>query len=253
MNAPIITDEQFNSLIAFRQAAYACLGNARDAQFDLADAVLLTPAANSFAELSLSPVFRRRWASVYEAIQDGRPDREALLRLYIAHIPTAFRPLLAGDHTAWPHLSAPTLRERTIEHQPTKIIGQKPITIGQGFSTLAWIPPEGGSWANPLLNERISSPETPIGKASSQLRRVCQNLPVRPISLWDAEYGNATFVNETADIPADKIVRLRPNLCLLGPPPPYAGHGRPAVHGRKFKLKDSTTWDPAVEVLGRRP
>lgn len=243
------TDEQFTRLIEFRQAAYQCLGNARDAQFELTDAVILTPAANSFVELSLSPVFRRLWSSIYEAIQDGQPDREGLMRLYLAQIPSTPRPLLAGDHTAWPRLSAPTLRERTVEHHPTKIVGNKPITIGQGFSTLAWIPEEVGSWAPPVLHERITSAETPIGKGVSQLRRVSQALPVRSISLWDGEYGNATFVNESADIPADKILRLRPNLCLWGPPPPYSGHGRPRVHGDKFKLKDPTTWGPPAQVL----
>ena len=50
------------------------------------DAVLATPAVNSFAELALAPVFRRRWASLYEALQDGRPDRDALLRLYVQHL-----------------------------------------------------------------------------------------------------------------------------------------------------------------------
>jgi len=247
---PIITDDPFNKLKAFRQAAYEYLGNARDAQFELTDAVILTPRVNSFVELSLSPVFRRLWPSIYEAIEDGQPDREGLMRLYIAQIPSIPRPLLAGDHTAWPRLSAPTLRDRTVEHQPTKIIGNKPITIGQGFSTLAWIPEKEGSWALPLLHERITSTETPIVKASSQLRRVCQELPVRPISLWDSEYGNATFVNETADIPADNIVRLRPNICLWGPPPPYSGPGRPRVHGDKFKLEDPTTWGAPAEVLG---
>jgi len=78
--------------------------------------------------------------------------------------------------------------------------------------------------------------------ASSQLRCACEQLAVRPLSLWDAEYGCAPFVLATADIPADKIVRLRANLCLYGPPPSYSGHGRPAKHGDKFKFKDATTW-----------
>lgn len=215
-----VTDARFAKLVEFRQAAYECLGNARDAQFELTDAVILTPAANSFVELSLSPVFRRLWPSIYEAIQDGQPDREGLMRLYLAQIPTTSRPLLAGDHTAWPRLFAPTLRERTVEHQPTPIVGNKPITIGQGFSTLAWIPEDQGSWALPLLNERISRATTPIEVGSNQLRRVSAALPGRPISLWDAEYGNASFVKATADIAADKVLRLRPNLCLWGPPPP---------------------------------
>lgn len=251
MQTPTPTREQFNNLIEFRQAAYQCLGKARDAQFELADAVLLTPAANSFAEFTCSPAFRRRWPSVYEAIQDGTPDRQGLLRLYVAQIPSSPRPLLAGDHTAWARLSARTLRDRTVEHQPTQISGQKPITIGQGYSTLAWLPSEvaGSSWALPLLHERIASTETPISKVVGQLRQVTACLPARPLVLLDSEYGNATFVRESADLAADKMFRLRPNLCLYGPPPPYSGHGRPRLHGDKFKLSDATTWGPAAEEL----
>lgn len=47
-------------LRAFRQAAYERLGKARDATFELTDAVLLTRNAYSLADLSLCPVFRRK-------------------------------------------------------------------------------------------------------------------------------------------------------------------------------------------------
>jgi hypothetical protein len=242
-------DEQITRLIAFRQAAYACMGKGRDALFDLMDAILLTPAVNSLAELSLSPVFRRRWFSVYAALADGEVNREALLGLYSAQIPQTPPPLLAGDHSAWPRPQARTLRDRTFQHQPTPIGGNRPITIGQGYSTLAWIPDSQGSWALPLLHERIESAQTPLEKAAEQLRRACKVLPQRPLSLYDAEYGNASFVRATADIPADRVMRLRPNLCLRGPKPSYAGVGRPAEHGPKFKLNDPTTWTMPSQTL----
>jgi hypothetical protein len=242
-------EEQITRLIAFRQAAYHCLGNGRDALFDLMDAVLLTPAIHSLADLSLSPVFRRRWPSVYAALRDGVVDRHALLRLYASHLPAGERPVLAGDPTAWPRPKARTLRDRTFEHQPTLITGNRPVTIGQGYSTLAWIPKREGSWALPLLHERIGSAETPIGKAAEPLRRACQLLPKRPLSLHDSEYGNASFVLATADIPADRVMRLRPNLCLRGPKPPYSGTGRPAEHGEKFKLNDPATWTEPIQTL----
>lgn len=124
----------------FRQAAYTHLGKAHDATFELTDAILLTRNVYCLADLSLSPVFRRRWPSIYEAIQDTRPDREKLMKLYIKQIPTQKRVLLAGDHTAWSRPDAVTLKERTIEHSTTAIAGNKPITIGQGYSTIAWIP-----------------------------------------------------------------------------------------------------------------
>ncbi|WP_242054668.1 hypothetical protein [Nostoc sp. FACHB-190] len=57
----------------FRQAAYSYLGRAHDATFELMDAILLTRNAYSLADLSLSPAFRRKWSSIYEALQDSRP------------------------------------------------------------------------------------------------------------------------------------------------------------------------------------
>jgi len=241
--------KHFNKLIQFRQAVYSNLGNARDALFELSDAVIATPAANSFAELSCSKYFRRRWSSLYEALQDGRPDRQALMRLYCQQVEENERPMLAGDHTAWPRPSAYTLRDRTVEHQPTPVPGNRPITLGHGYSTLAWVAEWKGSWALPLLHERITSQETPFTKAREQLGKVQSQLAVRSISLWDAEYGCAPFLLATADIPADKIIRLRPNLRLFGPPLPYKGKGRHPKHGQKFKFKDPTTWWEPVECF----
>jgi len=67
--------------------------------------------------------------------------------------------------------------------------------------------------------------------------------------LWDAEYGCASFVKQTADIAADKLMRSRSNRVLYGSPPAYTGIGRPRVHGDKFKLNDSTTWWTPDQIL----
>jgi hypothetical protein len=239
----------FDKLKQFRTSAYTILGNAKDALFDLMDAVLVTRSVYSFVELSVSPVFRRQWSSIYEALEDSNPPREELMRLYIKQLPEPEQIVLAGDHTAWPRLEARTLRERTYEHQAQPLSGAKPVTIGQGYSTIAWIPETEGSWALPLLHERITSFTNAIEKAAFQLKQVCQNLPLRPLSLWDAEYGCASFVNQTADIEADKLMRSRSNRVLYSAPPAYKGIGRPRIHGNKFKLNDPTTWWTPNQVL----
>ncbi|WP_258169727.1 transposase [Nostoc sp. 'Peltigera membranacea cyanobiont' N6] len=218
----------------FRQVAYKYLGRAKDATFELTDAILLTRNVYSLADLSLSPVFRRKWPSVYEALQDSRPQRQKLMQLYIKQIPVEGRPLLAGDHTNWSRPDAVTLQERTYEHSGTSIAGNKPITVGQGYSTIAWIPEDSGSWALPLRHERITSWENPIEKAVWQLKQVCEHLPTRPISVWDSEYGCAPFILKTANIPCDILVRLRSNLCLWGEPGAYTGIGCPRKHGNQF-------------------
>lgn len=240
-----------NKLKQFRIGVYTILGKAKDALFDLMDAVLVTRSVYSFAELSVSPVFRRKWSSIYEAIQDSEPPRKELMKLYIKQLSLREQIVLAGDHTAWGRPDARTLKERTFEHQAHPMSGAKPVTIGQGYSTIAIIPETEGSWALPLLHERITSFENPIEKAAAQLRLVCENLPTRPISLWDAEYGCASFVKQTADIGADKLMRVRSNRLFYGAPPIYRGNGRPRIHGDKFKVNDSSTWwipDQKLEV-----
>ncbi|HVF98941.1 MAG TPA: NF041680 family putative transposase [Chloroflexia bacterium] len=253
-------DKQLNNLMEFRQAAYKGLGRAKDALFELADAVQLTQSLPSIAHLSLCPLFRRKWPSVYEALQDGTPDRDALLQLYSSHVhdstyPTLATPrvLLAGDNTAWPRPLARTLSERTYLHQPATLpgLGGRPITVGHSYSTVAWVPEEEGSWALPLLHERITSGESVLDKAADQLSRARKCLPgeVQLISMYDSQYGCAPFVEATSSIECDKVLRLRPNLRLFEPPPPYKGRGPHPKHGPPFKLNDPDTWSNTDELL----
>jgi len=85
-------------------------------------------------DLTLNPLFRRQWSSVYEALQDCRPDLEKLMQLYIQQMSQVERPVLAIDHhTAWLRPHARTLKERTYEHQPTALPHGIPVGIGQGY------------------------------------------------------------------------------------------------------------------------
>ena len=254
---------QLNNLIQFRQGAYRCLGKAKDALFELSDALLVTPSVPSLAHLSLSPLFRRRWPSVYEAVQDATPDTQALLSLYASRVqpsepsthPTLSTPrvLLAGDNTAWPRPLARTLSERTYLHQPAQIpgLGNRPVTAGHGYSTLAWIPQGEGSWALPLLHQRITPLDNALDKAAAQLNMARECLPadVEVIGMYDSQYGCAPFVAATSSIKCDKILRLRPNLRLFEAPPPYKGKGPRPKHGTPFKLKDPSTWGNTDELL----
>jgi hypothetical protein len=241
--------EHFNKLIEFRQAAYERLGNARDALFELSDAVIQMRQVQSFVELSCAPVFRRKWSSAYEALQDSRPDREGLLALYMNQLAPQERLVLAGDHTAWQRLWAERLAGRSYQHQPTPIPGRRPVTIGHGYSTLAVIPEAQGSWALPVIHERIVN-QKPVESAARQLRQVCQKLLGRPLSLWDSEYGCAAFLLSTAQVQADKLIRLRTNLCLEGPTKPRRSkQGQAPKHGIKFNFKDPTTWWCPDEIV----
>jgi DDE superfamily endonuclease len=234
--------QKLNLLVEFRQAIYGCFKQAGDALFELLDALLLSPRLRSFPELSCVPVFRRKWSSLYECLQDGRIDDEQRLDLCLKNLPANERLILIGDSTAWPRLYTETLEDCSIQHQPTPIVLQKPITVGHGYSTLGVVPEEQGSWFLPLLHERIKSSLTPGQKAAEQLKRLVGLLARRVLALFDSGYGNGTFFNQTAEIDCDLLVRVRPHRVLYHEPPPYCGRGRRRIHGPAFRLKDPQTW-----------
>jgi hypothetical protein len=111
----------------FRQAIYDCLGKAKDAVFELMDAVLTSPSIPSFVSLSQSPVFRRQWSSIYAALHDSRPPKRKLMKLLVQEIATDEQPFLAGDHSFWARPEAKTLKERTF-------YGDREGSIGIGLS-----------------------------------------------------------------------------------------------------------------------
>ena len=86
----------------------------------LMDAVMTTRNAACLAEFALSPLFNRQWSSVYEALQDSRPERKKLMVLYIKQleqqVPAGEYVLVAIDHTAWGRPDAKTLKDRTHQY-----------------------------------------------------------------------------------------------------------------------------------------
>jgi hypothetical protein len=150
--------------------------------------------------------------------------------------------LMAIDHTAWGRPDAKTLEDKTYQYQAG-------VIVGVGYSTIAWIPEAQGSWALPLLHERIKSTEAPIQKAAAQLKQVCESSKNPVLAVLDREYGNATWVLAQAKIQADCLMRVRRNACFWAAPPPYSGRGRPRKHGEKMKLNDPTTWQEADATI----
>jgi hypothetical protein len=86
MDAP----DPLTSLRAFRAELYGCFGRRADALFEVGDALLATGPPASLPHLSLSPLHRRGWGSVYDALAAGRLSGDALRSAVAA------RPLAGG-------------------------------------------------------------------------------------------------------------------------------------------------------------
>src|SRR5262249_61799740 len=77
------------------------------------DAIVQTPSARSFAELSLAPAFTRQWPSIYSALADGSVDVEELRKLCLEQLPRQQSRLhFAIDVTAVRAKPSPTFKNR---------------------------------------------------------------------------------------------------------------------------------------------
>ncbi|MGB0387359.1 MAG: hypothetical protein ACPGWR_21270, partial [Ardenticatenaceae bacterium] len=80
MNITVATDP----LHQFRQEVYKSFEYRRDALMELLDALTSNRNAQSVVELSLSPLFRRQYSSVFDAIENylfaDNPDDLTLIR-----------------------------------------------------------------------------------------------------------------------------------------------------------------------------
>ena len=240
--------EQFNDLIEFRQAIYTQgLTKARDAQFELIDALLAGQPIRSYPELSLLPVFRRKWSSIYAAIEDGGQDRDWLEKYFIRQIPTQGVQLFSLDGTAWPHPAARTLADLQYVFSPTPAVDGGSIVVGHPYSVLAWVPERGRSWVGPVSVRRVPSEQSDVEMGIEQVKQLCQHRQTEMLEelhliIADAKYGNHRFLGSLKDEPCGTLVRLYRNRVLYGTPPSYRGQGRPRLHGDRFAFKEPETW-----------
>ena len=243
----IPTQEQLNKLSAFRQLLYENgLEQARDAQFELIDAILTSCHIRSFVELSLSPLHRRNWSSAYAAIENGAQDSDYLTLLFSYHLPREPVQVFALDATKWVHADAHTLSGLVLGPTTNKRNIQ-PVHV---YSMLAYIPEVISSWALPISTERLQPDGTEVQLGIRQVEQLCDSSPYDNLQVIvaDGSYGNHIFLKGLQELSCAAVVRLRRDRILHGEPL-YGGRGRPPVHGKRFAFKEHETWDTPDEEV----
>jgi hypothetical protein len=258
----------------FRDQVYRVFAQYPDTVMDLLDSLASNQSARSVAELSLNPVFRRAYSSLYQAVAElvVPTTAEERLALEASLISVVAELLVPAEEPAfWPfaldglslaRLYAATLTDRSYVHWPEQIKSKLPVTVGHGYSILTALPadeqPEDAPWAVPLSSRRVASQEGALAVGVAQVRAILANpkLPwhgKRVVLVIDSLYSVAAFLGPLAG--EDNLVnvsRLRSNRVLYrqpGPKPP-GKRGR-AWFGAAFKLGDPTTWgepDERVEL-----
>jgi hypothetical protein len=162
-------EEAMITLQQFRREIYGCMKRGGDAMFNLCDALLSESQAQSLPELSFSAAFERKWASVYEALEDGdiKVERvqEVVVRTLLSPMQEGASVWIAVDATPIERLDAETSEDRGYIHLPNLPLVDKAISVGWQYSNVVLLPQTPSSWVPPLDIRRIET-ETDSSRGS---------------------------------------------------------------------------------------
>lgn len=235
-----------NTLKQIRQQVYQCCLQSRDAFFELSDALSSEVSARSLPELSLSPFFRRTWASVYEVLEDGLIDTERWMSVWTTAL------LEQQEGPVWVSIDSTSIARPEAESCPDRGMiyllnlphATKPVSVGWPFSTVMLLPEYPRSWGAVLAQRRIKSGETAVSVAVQQVESLRPVLPEATALLADRWYVTGPFVQACHRLQMPALMRLKRNRKLYRPAPPRSAgkRGAPRKDGDLFQGSHPETW-----------
>src|SRR5213080_787871 len=251
-----ITLMDLNTLQEFRHRMYHCFGNAKDALFNLVDALSSEAGASSFPELSFSPFFERTWASLYEALEDGQIDAERLRQVFVdfAPLPQAGEIVFLGVDTSNLYRpEAETAEDRTLVPMANVPKNTHAARPGWVMSHVVLLPTQAGQGTFVLDTARVRSTELATEVAARQLRAVVALLLARglhPIIGGSRWYACAPFLTRLADVEASSLLRVKSNRVFYRTAPArLAGQlGAKSLDGERFQCQDESSHGQADET-----
>ena len=240
MAPPISTREHISRLIEFRQAVYGrVFGKRRDALFDTLDALLSSGTFASFASLSQSERFQRKWPSLYAAVEDGQIDTAAVRPLLINQLPQKGICFFALDAVSWARPRSRVWKDLQYVHQASSDVDGGTITIGYPYAALAWGAEAHPSWSLPVDVQRIPGKPTAQDVGGAQMQALAKARAECTQALdsvaADGKYGNGRFVSRVSGVRGGMAPRVRADRVLYRPAEPTPGkRGRPSTDGERF-------------------
>jgi len=225
----------------FREAVYQEVIWRPAAILDLVDALTIAGHVNSPVALSESPLFRRKFSSVYDALVHGELDDD-LKKLFSDSQDEEWETIAgyeihAIDATPHERMSAETLADRGV----LKAQQKEPMRYGHKYSWLVRLVQRGTSWVAPEDIERIGTATTDTKVAAQQVKSLTVRNPRPKVITADSRYRDQHFLGVFAGLENTYgLVRLQNNqkLSQAPVPKPKGSQGAPRKHGADFQLTD---------------
>lgn len=226
-------------LSEFREAVYQKVTFRPAAILDLVDALTIAGHVSSPVALSESPLFRRKFSSVYDALVHGELSAE--LKNLFSDSQDADWETIGGyeihaiDATPHERMAAETLADRGA----LKAQQKEPVRYGHKSSWLVRLVQIGTSWVAPEDIERIGTQTTDTKIAAQQVKDLAVRNQRPKVITADSRYRDKHFLSAFADLENTfALVRLQNNQVLSQEPAPKpkGSRGAPRKHGADFQL-----------------
>ena len=229
------------SISEFREAVYQKVVWRPAAILDLVDALTIAGHVSSPVALSESPLFRRKFSSVYDALVHGELDDD--LKTLFSDSQDADWETIGGyeihaiDATPNERMAAETLADRGA----LKAQQKEPVRYGHKYSWLVRLVQSGTSWVAPEDIERIGTDTTDTKVAAQQVKDLAVRNQRAKVITADSRYRDKHFLGAFASLENTfALVRLQnnQNLSQEPVPKPKGSRGAPRKHGADFQLTD---------------
>lgn len=227
------------NLSEFRETVYQKVIWRPAAILDLVDALTSAGYVSSPVGLSESPLFRRKFSSVYDALVHGELGHE--LKVVFSDSQEADWDTIGGyeihaiDATPHERMAAETLADRGV----LKAQQKDPVRYGHKSSWLVRLVQDGTSWVAPEDIERIATQTTDTRVAAQQVKDLAIRNQRPKVITADSRYRDQHFLGAFADLENTyALVRLQNNQKLSQEPlpKPEGSRGAPRKHGADFRL-----------------
>lgn len=207
---------------------------------DMIDALTIAGEVSSPVAVSESPLFRRKFSSIYDVMLEGEIEVEQLQDLLVACQPAesetiAGYEVYAVDVTPNERMAAETLPERGA----LKAQQKEPLRYGHKYSWLVRLVQAGTSWTAPLDVQRVSTQSTDTKTGAEQVQALARRNPHGKVIAIDSRYRDRHFLGVFAHLENTyALVRLQNNqkLSERPVPRPQGSRGAPRKHGADFQL-----------------
>ena len=192
----------------------------RDALFNLLDALVSEGRVASFAMLSQSEQFQRKWPSLYGAVEDGEIDSQWLRTFLARQVPQKGICIFPLDGSPWPRPRSRVLDDRQYVFQASSAVNGGTVTVGYPYSLLEWCVEPHSSWCLPIDARRVTSTQTAQEVGAEQIQALAEARSdcweALDMVVADGKYGNAGFLRQVKGLRSGILARLRCDRVLYG-------------------------------------